>query len=142
KLLAGAEWLEKSNNRGVIFLDPYGLSVDHKTIKAIALTKKLDVWYLFSLEGLYRQTAHDPSRIDLQKDECLSRTLGREDWRDLFYQTHQVEDMFGGRTEAVRRISYKEMPKLIKQELEKVLPSVSDPLSLPLRKSPPQFLLY
>jgi three-Cys-motif partner protein len=62
KLLAGNEWIKRSNNRGVIFLDPYGLSVDHTTVQAIARTEKLDVWYLFSLEGLFRQAAHDPSK--------------------------------------------------------------------------------
>lgn len=142
KLLSTPEWRGVSNNRGVIFLDPYGLGVDHSTIKAIAQTKKLDVWYLFSLQGVYRQAAHDPNKIDLRKNERLSKIFGREDWRELFYQKEIITDMFDGEREQVYRISYQQMPSVIKGELERVFPAVSEPLPLPRHKMPPQFLLY
>lgn len=142
QLLAGPEWIGKANHRGVIFLDPYGLSVDHATIKAIARTEKLDVWYLFSLEGIYRQAAHDPTKIDLKKDDRLSKIFGRDDWRELFYQRELVDDLIEGKREVVYRISYKDMPGVIKGELEKVFASVCEPLPLPRHTNPPQFLLY
>ncbi|MBA7536115.1 hypothetical protein ES705_28377 [subsurface metagenome] len=37
------------NNRAVLFLDPYGMQVNWETIKAIANTKAIDLWYLFPL---------------------------------------------------------------------------------------------
>jgi len=35
------------NNRAVLFLDPYGMQVNWETIKAIANTEAIDLWYLF-----------------------------------------------------------------------------------------------
>ena len=34
--------------RGVIFIDPYGLEINWTTLEAVASTKSLDVWFLFS----------------------------------------------------------------------------------------------
>jgi three-Cys-motif partner protein len=38
--------------RAVMFLDPYGMNVDWSTLQAIANTRAIDVWFLFSLSGL------------------------------------------------------------------------------------------
>src|SRR4029078_1508228 len=48
-LIEQATWRQraKSQSRGVVFLDPYALQVDWKTLQALASTKVLDVWYLF-----------------------------------------------------------------------------------------------
>jgi three-Cys-motif partner protein len=70
------------HTRAVMFLDPYGMTVDWETLKAIASTKAIDVWYLFSLSGLYRQAARRIDSIDQTKRaaitrECWGLTLGR-----------------------------------------------------------------
>jgi three-Cys-motif partner protein len=36
----------KSNSRALLFIDPYGMDVNWKTIEVIAGTRKIDVWYL------------------------------------------------------------------------------------------------
>ena len=38
-----------------MFLDPYGMEVEWKTLQAVAATRAIDVWFLFPLAGLYRQ---------------------------------------------------------------------------------------
>jgi len=38
-----------SSHRAVLFLDPYGMQVEWKTIEAIAATKAIDLWLLFPL---------------------------------------------------------------------------------------------
>jgi three-Cys-motif partner protein len=48
-------WSGWRNTRAVMFLDPYGMEVEWETLQAIAKTEAIDVWYLFSLSGLYRQ---------------------------------------------------------------------------------------
>src|SRR5262249_42606977 len=60
-IAARANWLA---NRAVMFLDPYGMTVEWETLKAIAATQAIDVWYLFSLSGLYRQAARSAEAID------------------------------------------------------------------------------
>lgn len=37
------------SHRAVLFLDPYGMQVEWKTIEAIAATKAIDLWLLFPL---------------------------------------------------------------------------------------------
>ena len=53
KIVAQGKWKQ---TRAVMFLDPYGMDVEWKTLQAVAGTKAVDVWFLFSLSGLYRQT--------------------------------------------------------------------------------------
>jgi len=38
-----------SHRRAVLFLDPYGMQVEWKTIEAVAATKAIDMWLLFPL---------------------------------------------------------------------------------------------
>ncbi len=45
--------------RGVVFLDPYGMSVDWETLRVLAATKRVDVWYLFPRKAVVQQLAHD-----------------------------------------------------------------------------------
>jgi three-Cys-motif partner protein len=48
-------WDGWKRTRAVMFLDPYGMDVEWATLEAIAATEAIDVWFLFSLSGLYRQ---------------------------------------------------------------------------------------
>lgn len=82
--------------RAVIFLDPYGMNVAWKTLESIAATKAIDVWYLFSISGLFRQAARDISKIDQHKRAAITRMLGNSDWESELYQREEVKtDLFG-----------------------------------------------
>jgi three-Cys-motif partner protein len=78
-------WDGWNSTRAVMFLDPYGLSVDWETLVAIANTKAIDVWYLVSLAGLFRQAAHDPEKLDDAKRAALTRMLGTDEWVRSWY---------------------------------------------------------
>jgi three-Cys-motif partner protein len=71
--------------RGVVFLDPYGMEVEWKTVEAVAATKALDCWYFFPLSGLYRNAPHDPTKLDETKQAALDKVLGTTDWRQRWY---------------------------------------------------------
>jgi three-Cys-motif partner protein len=45
-------WDGWKRTRAVMFLDTYGMDVEWATLVAIAATKAIDVWFLFSLSGL------------------------------------------------------------------------------------------
>jgi three-Cys-motif partner protein len=82
--------------RGVIFLDPYGMEVEWRTVEAIGETQALDCWYFFPLAGLYRNAPHDPDRLDPSKVKALNRVLGTEEWRQKWYSTPEIEyDLLG-----------------------------------------------
>ncbi len=77
KIISYTNW---QRIRAVMFLDPYGMSVNWQTLQVIAETRAIDVWYLFSLSGLYRQAARSAAAIDDDKrarlPEFLEQTRG------------------------------------------------------------------
>lgn len=75
-------WVRSGKGRAVVFLDPYSLQVEWKTLVALAKTRVVDVWYLFPLRDVVRQLAHDFQAIDTHKAKALDRVLG-PDWREL-----------------------------------------------------------
>jgi three-Cys-motif partner protein len=144
-LLSADEWTKPTptaSHRGVIFLDPYGLSVDYETLEIIAKTQKLDVWYLLNFEGIYRQAAHNVARVDKHKDQALTRSMGASGWRDMLYEKVTRADMLQGKKDEFIRKPTSEMQAIVKKNLERLFPFVSEPLDLPVGKSPPQFLLF
>jgi three-Cys-motif partner protein len=82
--------------RAVMFLDPCGMDVEWETLEAVAATKAIDVWYLFSLSGFYRQATHRMSDIDDNKREAITRQLGTDTWRRELYSDLGQGDFFGG----------------------------------------------
>lgn len=46
KFVGSTDW---NKCRGVVFLDPYGMQVDWKTIEKLGATKAIDLWMLFPL---------------------------------------------------------------------------------------------
>ena len=77
EVIGRADW---RRIRAVMFLDPYGMNVDWETLKAVAITRAIDVWYLFSLSGLYRQAARKAEAIDNTKRAAITRILGTDEW--------------------------------------------------------------
>jgi three-Cys-motif partner protein len=78
-------WDSSPGARGVIFLDPFGNSVDWSTIKELAKTK-LDIWYLFPLAGVYRNAPNDWAQLNTEKRQAITRILGTSDWESRFYE--------------------------------------------------------
>jgi three-Cys-motif partner protein len=122
------------SRRGVIFLDPFGMSVDWNTLALIAHTRALDVWFLFSLAGIARNLPRRESRLDAVKHAAVTRVLGTEEWYEEFYgdqdDTHpsfisatrrdrrrtanidQIEEFFSKRLRTI--FSHVEPPKRLK----------------------------
>ena len=56
KLQEFCEAIKKhKSDRAVVFLDPFGLSVEWDTICDLASTEKVDLWYLVPVDGMSRQ---------------------------------------------------------------------------------------
>lgn len=98
-ILRAHDW---KSTRGVLFLDPYGLQCSWQMIQQVAATRALDVFFLVSLSGLFRQAAVDASDIDEGKAAALTRFLGTEGWRAALY-TQEQGGLFDGPT--ITRIS-------------------------------------
>jgi three-Cys-motif partner protein len=81
--------------RAVVFLDPFGNQVEWDTIKAIAGTNAIDLWYLFPAGlGVHRQIGRDGT-VDDTHVASLDRLLGTTDWRSAFIEEEPSADLFG-----------------------------------------------
>lgn len=82
---------DAGKQRGVVFLDPYGMSVDWETLELLAATRRVDVWYLFPRAAVIHQLANDIAGIDAGKRRALARIFGCDDWEDEFYSTKPAQ---------------------------------------------------
>ena len=83
----------KTYDRGVIFLDPYGMQLNWQSLEYIAKTGKLDVWYLFPLSGLTRCLKLN-RKIDDKTCETITMLLGTEDWQEDIYSEKKQMNLF------------------------------------------------
>ena len=97
KLFSSPPWSSISlgnRQRGVVFLDPYGMSVAWSTLQLLASTKRVDVWYLFPRKAVIQQLAHNIQRVDSAKRDKLSEVFGTADWEDELYRTQPAQISF------------------------------------------------
>ncbi len=115
------------NTRAVLFLDPFGMHVEWSTLEAIAKTEAIDVWYLFPYSGLYRQAAKNADAMDSDKEESITRLLGTDEWRKVFYAPKRQSSLFGGDDGDEREADHHEMLKYVSQRLKLLFPAVAEP---------------
>ena len=129
-------------HRAVMFLDPYGMQVEWKTIELIAATKAVDLWYLFPIGSVNRL---------LERRQCLhpgfaerlDRTFGAKDWRSEFYRLNREPTLFDDDNETISKdSSFDAIGAYINKRLKSVFPGVVEPPYL-LRntKNSPLFML-
>ncbi|MBS0530400.1 MAG: hypothetical protein JSS22_13575, partial [Proteobacteria bacterium] len=103
-----------------------------------------DVWFLFSLAGLYRQATRDLADIDQHKRRALTRMFGSDAWEAELYPKVMREDLFDGLTEEPRQrsVDVAGLEAYTKGRLETIFPAVLKPLPLPRNKKPQRFSLF
>lgn len=100
KLCQTVNW---RSSRAVVFLDPYGLQIKFSTLKALAETKGVDVWYLVPVHAMSRQVKGDGTVLD-DGGRSVDEALGSEKWRDVVQTTDDsVTDLFGHSTSKVTK---------------------------------------
>lgn len=115
------------DERAVLFLDPFGMDVEWSTLEAIAQTGAIDVWYLFPYAGLYRQAAKDADALDADKQESITRLLGTEEWRQLFYTPKRQANLFGGDNGDERDVDHHQMLDFVSRRLKELFSAVTTP---------------
>lgn len=86
------DWCQKmnwQNCRAVVFLDPYGMDVDWKTIEALAATKAVDLWVLLPVGQAINRMLTRKRIPEGAWPVKLTRFFGTEAWKDSFYRTNQ-----------------------------------------------------
>ena len=115
------------NERAVLFLDPFGMHVEWTTLQAIAKTGAIDVWYLFPYSGLYRQAAKNADAMDSDKEESITRLLGTDEWRQVFYAPKRQASLFGDDGGDEREADHRQMLDFVSTRLKELFPAVTDP---------------
>jgi three-Cys-motif partner protein len=131
-----------------MFIDPYGMQLKWETLKSISQTEAIDVWYLVTLQGLYRQATRKRSDITPKKWAALIRMLGSDDWEQAWYTPKSVGSLFDALGETptigdVRVAGVDDMEEYVRQRLETIFPYVSPkPLRLNTKGGAPGFALF
>jgi three-Cys-motif partner protein len=129
-----------SRTRGVLFLDPYGLQCTWQMVREVARTRALDVFFLVSLSGLYRNAAIDRRAVDEGKARVLTEFLGTRDWLDAVYVREQG-DLFGDPL-VTRAPGFAGILQFTTDRLRTEFPYVSEPRLLGQANGAPLFALY
>ena len=91
------DWCRITNwhdHRAVVFLDPYGTQVEWSTVRCLAATEAVDLWYLFPLSAVTRlmPRAGKPPVGWVQR---LNLIYGTDTWQDEFYPRKSDPTLFG-----------------------------------------------
>lgn len=132
-----------SGTRAVMFLDPYGMTVEWRTLEAIRATEAIDVWYLVSLAGLFRQATRNAENLDESKRNALTRMIGTSDWETDWYRLTKNTDLLGDTDEVhARTVEVDDMEEYFGKRLRTLFPKVLPPLRLNDDRGIPQFALF
>jgi three-Cys-motif partner protein len=139
-LIAANNW---HSTRAVLFLDPYGMQLEWSTLERVAHTRAIDVWFLFSLSGLYRQATRELTDIDQHKRASLTRMFGSDAWEAELYPTSVRDDLFGQIDEPRRRTAdVAGLEAYVRSRLQTIFGAVLKPLALPRDQRPQRFSLF
>ena len=91
----------RTNERAVVFLDPFATEVDWITVDAIAKTRKIDCWILFPRMAVSRMMPRESEPSDALSERLNRIFGGREFWSGL-YSSYQQQTLFGETTRIQR----------------------------------------
>jgi len=135
------ESLNWRKNRAIMFLDPFAMSLKWDTLKKIANTEAIDVWYLFPINATRRLMKNDGTIQDSWKTK-LNDIFGDEGWFQEFYRPSQQLCMFDDMPTLYNKSTdFDKMKKYICARLKTIFPAVADnPRVLFNTKNTPLFL--
>jgi len=127
--------------RAVVFLDPYGMQVEWTTVKSLARTRAIDVWYLFPLGvGVTRLLTRD-GKIEESWQNRLDLLFGTSEWRSRFYATQTNTGLFGEQDFVRRNVTVENIRGFINERLSSCFARVAKGKVLRNSKSSPLYLL-
>jgi len=79
-------------NRGIIFLDPFGMDIEWETIEHIADTRALEIFLNFPVMAINRTVLVKKAyKIKAEQIARMNRFWGSQDWRvDLFIKRYPI----------------------------------------------------
>ena len=123
--------LDQRNARAVVFIDPFGLSLDWETIAALGRTERVDLWYLVPSGGMSRQIKLDGT--ELESAQLLDKVLGTPDWRGRIIASTVTTDLFGEPISSTTKIGgASELTGFVQERLRSIFKGGVSEKALPL----------
>jgi three-Cys-motif partner protein len=127
-------------NRGLIFLDPFGMNAEWSTIEQIAETRALEILMNFPVMALNRTVLpNDPNALTKAQIERMNRFWGCPEWRGDIYE--EIPTLFGPVERKIHRTTGQRLGRLFKKRLKTVFPYVTDPLVMTNSRNAPLYCL-
>jgi three-Cys-motif partner protein len=127
-------------NRGLIFLDPFGMNIEWSTIEQIAETRALEIFINFPAMALNRAVLpNDPNALTEAQIERMNRFWGSTEWRGDIYE--EVPTLFGPVEMKIRRTTGQRLGRLFKKRLGEVFTHITDPLVMTNSRNAPLYCL-
>jgi len=147
RLFRSPPWSGQRGGRGihraVVFLDPFDMAVRWDTLNLLADTGAVDVWYLFPLNAVVRQLAHDYGAVTADKQASLDEIFGTASWRDELYEKRVEPSLFDEPSTSTRRkVTQREIETYFQGRLAGIFPFVSKPLPLLTPRGAQLFSLF
>jgi len=133
----------RRRDRGVIFLDPFGMQVNWSTVRAVAATGCIDTWILFPLAA-NRLMTRNPKDIPDGWRSRLDKLFGSGAWEERFYRPRTINDIFSGDFQVVEKaLTLQGLGAFYKEQLQRIYPVVApNPCMLRSSGNHPLFQLF
>jgi three-Cys-motif partner protein len=144
-LLSRSPWTGRNGwkQRGIVFLDPYGMNVTWETLQLIACTERLDVWFLFAAKAVRQQLGPSLDRVDEHKAAALDRFFGQPNWREEFFRPGRQGGLFDDDPGGARTATnLQAIGQYARKRFQEAFCWVSVPKSLTVNNVPDYFQLY
>ena len=129
-----------SRQRGLIFLDPYGLEVEFETIRQLARTRTFDLFVNFSVMGIIRNLERQQFP-DEHTVQMLARVMGDAEWVRDTYATQP--DLFGAEERSFRpRLGYEQVAGQYIDGVKGLFKFVSEPVLMRNSVGAPLYVLF
>jgi three-Cys-motif partner protein len=113
------------SHRAVLFLDPYGMQVEWKTIESVADTKAIDLWILFPLGIGVNRLLTKSGNIPESWRRRLDLLLGTESWYEEFYRVERKSTLFGEADHVVKATT-ETIGRYFNQRLKSIFAGVAE----------------
>lgn len=141
-LVDWADELDTRHFRAVVFLDPFGMSVEWTTLEALAKTQAVDLWILFPLGQAVNRLLTRRGLPPPQFEARLTKFFGTPMWKEEFYTKSSQTTMFEDQDEYDKSASFDQIGRFFNSRLESIFAKVAPrPLVLMNSKNNPIFLL-
>jgi three-Cys-motif partner protein len=128
-------------SRILVFLDPFSTEVAWSTIKQIAKTDVIDIWYLVPLSAICRMLPKN-GVITSSCESKLIHLFGDDSWKSLYHKPRQI-GLFESDEDIERDADYSQIIDYVYKKLDSIFEKViKEPAILKNSKKSPLFAFF